>query len=135
MTTPLLVSMFAERWIADWNRRDVEAVLAHFADDATFVSPLALAYTGRAVLRGKPEIRAYWLAALSRIHTLDFKLIHAVWCDWCRELAVIYVATLNGERRRACEVMTFNEAGRQIRGEAIYGSSVLPSDRLEHGLC
>jgi hypothetical protein len=26
--------MFAETWIAAWNRRDVDAVLAHFAEEA-----------------------------------------------------------------------------------------------------
>jgi ketosteroid isomerase-like protein len=32
---------FVESWIAAWNRRDVDAVLAHYADDAQFVSPVA----------------------------------------------------------------------------------------------
>jgi hypothetical protein len=32
---------FAETWITAWNQRDVEAVLAHFAEEAEFVSPLA----------------------------------------------------------------------------------------------
>jgi hypothetical protein len=27
--------------VAAWNRRDIEAVLEHFADDVTFTSPLA----------------------------------------------------------------------------------------------
>ena len=30
---------FAARWAAAWNRRDVEAVLAHFHDDVVFTSP------------------------------------------------------------------------------------------------
>jgi ketosteroid isomerase-like protein len=25
--------MFAETWIAAWNRRDIDAVLAHFAEE------------------------------------------------------------------------------------------------------
>jgi ketosteroid isomerase-like protein len=32
---------FAESRIAAWNRRDVEAVLAHYSEDAQFVSPVA----------------------------------------------------------------------------------------------
>jgi hypothetical protein len=28
--------IFAETWIAAWNRRDVEGVLAHFAEEAQF---------------------------------------------------------------------------------------------------
>jgi ketosteroid isomerase-like protein len=37
--------LFAETWIAAWNRRDIDAVLVHFADEAQFVSP------GRAQVR------------------------------------------------------------------------------------
>src|SRR5205085_11775812 len=33
--------LFARAWVDAWNRRDVEAVLAHFADDAVFISPKA----------------------------------------------------------------------------------------------
>jgi hypothetical protein len=29
---------WAEQWIDEWNRHDVEAVLAHFADDVEFNS-------------------------------------------------------------------------------------------------
>jgi ketosteroid isomerase-like protein len=29
----------SESWIAAWNRRDVEAVLAHYSEEAQFVSP------------------------------------------------------------------------------------------------
>ena len=32
---------FAEEWAAAWNRRDVDAVLAHFHDDVVFTSPVA----------------------------------------------------------------------------------------------
>ena len=57
---------FAAAWIDAWNRRDLEAVLAHFAEDARFRSPKALVLTGRAELHGKPALRAYWQAALGR---------------------------------------------------------------------
>ena len=38
---------FAESWIAAWNRRDVEAVLAHYSEEAQFVSPVARNLVGR----------------------------------------------------------------------------------------
>ena len=113
---------FAERWIAAWNRRDVDAVLAHYADDATFVSPMARNMVGRAVLRNKQELGDYWRAALTKITTLEFALDHAAWDERRRELNVVYEANLNGERKRACEIMRFDEAGRQVRGEAFYGA-------------
>jgi steroid delta-isomerase len=59
--------LFAETWIAAWNRRDVDAVLAHFADDAEFVSPAAHKFVGHSVLRNRKEIGDYWRTALARI--------------------------------------------------------------------
>ena len=115
---------FAERWIANWNRRDIEAVLAHFAEDAEFVSPLASKAVGRSVLRNKEEIRAYWQAAMARVSVLEFTLDHASWDERRRELTIIYRASLNGECQRACEIMAFDPSGRQIRGEAFYGASL-----------
>jgi steroid delta-isomerase len=115
---------FAEEWIAAWNRRDVDAVLAHFADDAQFVSPVARNFIGRSVLRNKQELADYWRAGLERISILEFRLDHATWDERCRELIVVYEANLNDERKRACEIMQFDASGRQIRGEALYGAVI-----------
>jgi hypothetical protein len=114
---------FAESWIVAWNRRDVEAILAHFAEEAQFVSPVAHNFVGRPVLRNKKELEHYWRAALNRILILEFRLDHATWDERRRELNVVYEANLNGDRKRACEIMQFDAAGRQIRGEAFYGSA------------
>src|SRR5262249_59138764 len=56
---------FAENWVAAWNRRDVDAVLAHFSDEAQFVSPVARNLVGRSVLRNKKELSECWQAALA----------------------------------------------------------------------
>jgi steroid delta-isomerase len=74
------------------------------------------------VLRNKKELEDYWHAALDRISILEFKLDHASWDVRRRELNVVYEANLNGESKRACEVMQFDASGRQIRGEALYGA-------------
>jgi hypothetical protein len=113
---------FAEQWIAHWNARDIEAVLAHFAEDAQFISPLAGKFVGRSVLRNKDELRAYWQTGLTQVSALEFTLDHASWDERRRELTVLYQANLNGERQRACEVMQFDPSGRQVRGEAFYGA-------------
>jgi|SRR5690242_8965042 len=115
---------FAHTWIAAWNRRDVEAVLAHYSEDAQFVSPMAGKLVGRSTLRNKKELEEYWRTALARISTLEFKLDHAAWDEERLELNVVYEANLNGERKRACEIMQFDAAGRQVRGEAFYGAIV-----------
>ena len=104
---------FAESWIAAWNRRDVEAVLVHYSETAQFVSPVASNLVGRPMLRDKKELEAYWRTALARISSLEFKLDHAAWDEKRRELNVVYEANLNGERKRACEIMQFDASGRQ----------------------
>ena len=114
----------AQAWIDAWNRRDVDAVVAHFADEAQFISPVARQFVGRPVLRNKRELTAYWRSALVHISSLEFVLDHAAWDAKRRELVVVYEAKINGERKRACELMAFDEDGRQIRGEALYGAVI-----------
>ena len=70
---------FAEAWIAAWNRRDVEAVLAHYSEEAQFVSPVARNLVGRPILRNRKELGDYWRTALELISLLEFKLDHAAW--------------------------------------------------------
>jgi SnoaL-like protein len=118
---------FAESWIAAWNRRDVDAVLAHYADTAQFISPLASNFVDRPILCDKKELEDYWRAALARISALEFKLDHAAWDERRRELNVVYEANLNGQRKRACEIMQFDASGRQISGEALYGAVLASS--------
>ena len=65
---------FAVTWIDNWNRRDVDAVLTHFANDAEFISPLAAKYSGQAALHGRAAIGNYWRAALQRIEVLEYSL-------------------------------------------------------------
>lgn len=115
---------FATAWVANWNRRDVDAVLSHFAEDAEFVSPLAAKYSGQAALRGKAAIGDYWRSALQRIDRLEFSLDHATWDAERRELAIVYVANLNGNRQRALEIMRFRADGLQAGGEAFYGAAL-----------
>jgi len=115
---------FAESWIAAWNGSDVEAVLAHYSEEAQFVSPVARNLIGRPILRNKQELESYWRTALARISTLEFKLDQPAWDERRLELNVVYEANLNRERKRACEIMQFDPTGRQVRGEALYGAIV-----------
>jgi hypothetical protein len=70
---------YADEWINAWNGRDVERVLAHFADRVVFSSPLAAAVVegSGGVVRGKDALRTYWNAALERSPDLRFELIGA----------------------------------------------------------
>ena len=68
---------FAADWLAAWNAHDIEAVLAHFHEDACFVSPIAqqLIPDSQGSLKGKAAIRAYWTLALAKVPDLRFALL------------------------------------------------------------
>jgi acyl-CoA thioesterase FadM/ketosteroid isomerase-like protein len=118
---------FARSWIDAWNRRDVEAVLAHYADDATFVSPRAERITGSPVVEGKSALRAYWQAALRQRHKLEFTLDRALWSPRAETVSVLYRAAFDDQPpNRASEVMRFR-GGSIVHGEAFYGGTAEPS--------
>jgi ketosteroid isomerase-like protein len=68
---------FAARWVRDWNARDLDGLLSHFADDVTFTSPAAtqLIPGSDGVVRGKAALRAYWAEGLRRIPDLHFHVL------------------------------------------------------------
>jgi ketosteroid isomerase-like protein len=68
---------FAHEWAAAWNRRDVDAVLAHFHDDVVFTSPVAaeIVPESSGVVHGKTALREYWCAALEAVRDLHFDVI------------------------------------------------------------
>ncbi len=121
---PIDPKFFARTWIAAWNRRDVEAVLAHYTETASFVSPKAATIMGRTELRNKAELRQYWLTALAKIDSLFFTLDRVLWDPLNRSLTILYVADLNGVNCRATEILDFDADGLIQRGEAFYGATV-----------
>lgn len=113
---------FARAWIDAWNRRDVEAVLAHYADDAVFVSPKAQRFVGTPRIEGKGALRAYWETALEQVSALRFTLDTAFWSPRRETLTVLYQAEVGvAAPARAVEIMRFR-AGKIVQGEALYGA-------------
>lgn len=112
-------------WARAWNARDIEAVLSHFTDDVTFLSPVAADVVGTPELRGKPALRAYWQQALARIARLHFTVERVLWDTEAQELVVLYNAELDDRRMRACERMKLDTEGHVIFAEALYGASAV----------
>lgn len=115
---------FARSWVEAWNRRDIEAVLSHYAEDTVFLSPKAERVTGSGRVEGKAALRAYWQAGVAQLSQLRFAFDSASWSARTETLTVCYVAEL-GEAPpvRAVEIMRF-AGGKIVRGEALYGAVV-----------
>jgi hypothetical protein len=112
---------FANEWAAAWNARDVERVLVHFAEDVVFTSPTAAVVVGAGTVRGKAALRAYWMKALGGIGALRFVVDRVAWDPAARELAIIYVAAIDGRTRRVSENLTFGPEGLVVSAEVFHG--------------
>jgi len=108
---------FVEAWCASWCKVDIDAVVAHFADDAEMRSPLALKLTESPVVAGVENIRAYWQRAYGAIESADLKILAWSWDDTIARLTVWWQL---GDTR-ASEFMDFDGDGRVVRSEAFYG--------------
>ena len=108
---------FVEAWCANWCKVDIDAVVAHFAENAEMRSPLALKLTGSPVIAGAENIRAYWRKAHGAIESADLKILNWSWDEAIARLTVWWQL---GDTR-ASEFMDFDSAGRVLRSEAFYG--------------
>ena len=112
---------FADQWAAAWNRRDLEAVLGHFAEDVVFSSPKALAVLGVPSVRGRAALRAYWQRALAAVTSLRFSVDRVIWDPASAELSIVYDRDVDGHRDRASEILRFDASGLVVAGEVHYG--------------
>ncbi|HEY3806626.1 MAG TPA: nuclear transport factor 2 family protein [Kofleriaceae bacterium] len=71
MTTP---RELAQRWLDRFEARDLDGLLALYADDATHTSPkIRVRDPGTGgKLRGKPALRAWWADAFERLPELRY---------------------------------------------------------------
>jgi ketosteroid isomerase-like protein len=108
---------FATRWYAAWNARDLEAILALYADDVEFSSPYiaALGFAPDGVIVGKAWLRDYFHRALARAPEITFTPESL--CVGARGHTLIY---RNHRGERAAEHHQMNEAGLIVRAEATY---------------
>ncbi len=68
---------FAVEWVQAWNAHDLDRLLAHFAEEVVWSSPLVAGFTGdeSGTLHGKPALRAYYAEGLRRIPDLRFEVL------------------------------------------------------------
>jgi ketosteroid isomerase-like protein len=108
---------FAEEWIQAWNQRDLERILAHYAEDVTLCSPVVARLLGIAdgTLRGRSAVRDYFTCGLQAYPDLRFELIDVL-CGL--ETIVLYYRNQAGTQ--TAEVMQRDAAGKVCRVWANY---------------
>lgn len=124
MLDPTEAERFAADWAAAWNGRDVEAVLAHFAEDCIFTSPVARQLLGGdGVIRGKAALRDYWNAALPKVPDLHFEVLGVL-----TGIDTVVIHYRNQRGIEVCEVLTFRPDGLVHLGHGTYrGTSGNPA--------
>lgn len=120
---------FAAEWAAAWNARDLEAVLAHFAEDAVFTSPVAARLLGGdGIVRGKAALRAYWAEALPRSPDLHFTVL-GVYAG----VDTVVINYRNQKDALCCEVLRFAD-GLVVLGHGTYlGADANPAGLVSSG--
>ena len=107
----------ATEWIAAWNARDLERVLALFADDCSMTSPKikAFGHGDSGAVLGKAALRAYWLDALDRQPDLRFDHVETYAGPDCA--TVVYDDQAG---RRVAEFLRWDGSGLVVQAVALH---------------
>ena|SRR5579862_400405 len=116
---------FAQSWINAFNGKDADAVLRHFTEQATFISPKAPSFGKSSTLNSRQELADYWQTALNATQSIRFSLDRVVNDPAGNSIVIVYIAEIDGNRSRAAEMYQFDDSSKVIRGEAMYGAAVL----------
>jgi len=110
----------ATRWLEAWNSRDLERILALYADDCEMASPnivtLGLDPSGR--LRGKAALRRYWGGALARLPHLHFT-VNDVYVG----PDSVIIRYTNDRQHHVCEYLRCDGSGLIVQATANHRSS------------
>lgn len=111
----------AERWLECFARRDLDGLLALYADDATHTSPKIRARfpeTGGR-LHGKAAMRAWWQDAFDRLPSMRY-VKTALTADE-RRVVMEYVRHVDGEPEMPIAEVLDIEAGLIVASRVFHG--------------
>ena len=111
------MNSFVRSWIAGWNAHDLDAILAHYADEVVFYSPMIFRVTGseQPSIQGRPGLELYWRRALGMAPDLRFELQSSFYGRGA--LMILYS---NQTGRRASEAFVFNGEAKVCLSIATY---------------
>lgn len=109
------LAAFGREWIKTWNSRDLERILAMYADDSDMTSDkiVALGLAASGTLRGKDMLRIYWGKGLQLLPNLHFTLI-----DTYVSPDSVVVFYQNERGAKICEYLRVDADGRIVQGSA-----------------
>ena len=107
---------FSKHWVEAWNSHNLAAILSHYAEDFEMSSPYIVEIAGEpsGTLKGKPAVKAYWSAALSRMPGLHFELVETL--VGVESMTLYY----RGVKGMAAEVFYFDTEGLVVKACAHY---------------
>lgn len=105
----------ARRWLDCFDRRDLDGLLALYADDATHTSPKIPTRT----LRGKPAMRQWWQASFDRLPSLRYEAT-ALTADGHR-VFMEYIRHVDGEPDMPIAEVLECEDGRIVASRVFHG--------------
>ena len=110
-------------WLEGWNGRDLDRVLAHYAEDAVFQSPTVLLGDpdGDGTLRGRDAIRHLYERALARFPKLRFELEDVI--ERASGVLVLHRKHNVFAARAGLTVETFETAGGLVTRNVVYWSA------------
>ena len=112
---PTRMAALGRDWVAAWNARDLDRVLALYADDFEMTSDRipALGFDASGTLRGKADVRAYWSKGLTMLPNLHFELI-----DTFVSPDSVVVFYQNERGKKICEYLRVDAEGMIKQGSA-----------------
>lgn len=108
---------FAREWVEAWNAHDLERILAHYAENVVFLSPIAQRRVGNGRVEGRAALRAYWGPALAAGSDLRFTLSNVF--TGHDALTVLY---RNQRGTDVTETFEFGSDGTVVRSAACYAA-------------
>jgi hypothetical protein len=117
MLDRLWAERFAREWAANWNTKNLDAILSHYAPEVTFRSPRISVVLGKrkTFVSGLVELRTYWSKALSQAEELRFSITSiGIGGD---ALTIVY---MNNRGDHVCETLVFGQDGKIVEGIVTY---------------
>lgn len=117
MINPDDAQAFAREWVKAWNDHDLQAILAHYAEEVVFHSPRIRLVTKQDVdaLKGKAALSDYWGKALSLARDLYFEIDQVL--TGSDALTILYT---NHRQQTVAETFVFGADGKVVTSVATY---------------